>query len=223
MTSQTERIPKVIDAEYVEDLCKWVDGFQLTRVKKDLNRDFSDCCLVSEIIAQYHPSYVELHNYVSCNETKLKINNWNTLRQKVLKKIGLKLSNVDIDNLANWRTNAIEVFLGRLKENLENKKQGTTNLLNAINLFEPEKEANNIDPGKLIATLGEEYKTFLMNGQKENIIDREIVHENEDLKEVFGYYEKIKELEEKMNKLKFTLKSKDKEIQELEQHISQNK
>ena len=215
---------KPIDADFVEELCKWVDTFTLTRVKKDLNRDFSDACLVAEIIAKVHPGLVEVHNYPACSTTKQKIDNWNTLRAKVLKKIGLKLTNIEIENLANWRANAIEIFLGRLKENLESKKNDVPFNGAFGDLEETQQQSPlPLDPAKLIITLGEEYKIFVMNGQKENIVDRELVHDNEDLKELYGYYNRISELESKMESLKSTLKAKDKKIIELETQFNLSK
>ena len=207
---------KQIEADNIEDLCKWVDGFQLSRIKRDLNRDFSDGCLVAEIISKFHPSLINLHNYVPCSETKLKVENWNTLRSKVFRKIGVNLSNAEIDNLANWRANAIESFLSKLRDNLETKKQEGIKVFATPPVEQGLSGLPLLDPAKLINTLGEEFRNTLMNGQEGNIIDREIDHNNEDLKEVFVYYKRTTELEDKMNQLKQTLKSKDRQIKDIE-------
>ena len=51
---------------------------------------------MAEVIKHYNPKIVSLHNYPASNAVSKKINNWNTLNRKVLKKIGIQLSSKDI-------------------------------------------------------------------------------------------------------------------------------
>ena len=71
---------------------EWVDSIELSRPKKNIARDFSDGVLLAEIIKSYLPRLVDLHNYPSCSNTKHKESNWNVLNNKVLKRLGIKLT-----------------------------------------------------------------------------------------------------------------------------------
>ena len=73
-----------------------VDSVPLSRSKKNIGRDFSDCLLMAEIVHFFNPKIVSLHNYPSSNAVGKKIANWNTLNMKVLKKIGIHLNKQEI-------------------------------------------------------------------------------------------------------------------------------
>ena len=73
-----------------------VDSVPLSRPKKNISRDFSDCLLMAEVIHFFNPKIVSLHNYPPSNAVSKKITNWNTLNLKVLKKIGIHLSKQEI-------------------------------------------------------------------------------------------------------------------------------
>ena len=51
---------------------EWVDSIELSRPKKNIARDFSDGVLLAEIIKNYLPRLVDLHNYPSCSNSKHK-------------------------------------------------------------------------------------------------------------------------------------------------------
>ena len=57
----------------------WIDGFQLSRPKKNMARDFSDGLMVAEVMKQNFDKIVDLHNYPSSHNVKQKFTNWNTL------------------------------------------------------------------------------------------------------------------------------------------------
>ena len=69
-----------------------VDSIPFTRTKKNISRDFSDGVMMAEVIHHYRPKAVALHNYPAANSFNKKVNNWNTLNTKVLKKLGLGIS-----------------------------------------------------------------------------------------------------------------------------------
>jgi len=52
----------------LEDLYKWIDQVNLSKPKRNIMRDFSDCSLVAEILKFYLPiqlkSIIQVHNYV---------------------------------------------------------------------------------------------------------------------------------------------------------------
>jgi hypothetical protein len=134
---------------------EWVDSIELSRPKKNIARDFSDGVLLAEIIKSYLPRLVDLHNYPSCSNTKHKESNWNVLNNKVLKRLGIKLTKKEINDIIKCEHLAIEHLLQRLYGVLQSKinmNKDTKN--NSNNNF----NKNNID--KLRKTLEE----------KENVI-----------------------------------------------------
>ena len=72
--------------EEVMVLYEWVDSMPLSRLKKSINRDFSDAVLMAEVLKYLYPRLVNLHNYPEVHSTKQKIYNWQTLNDKVFKK-----------------------------------------------------------------------------------------------------------------------------------------
>ena len=88
-----------------------VDNVPFSRPKKNINRDFSDAVMVAQLLYYYNPKLVELHNYPPANSTTKKIQNWNTLNLKVLKKLNLTLSKQQIEEISNCVPGVIEQFL----------------------------------------------------------------------------------------------------------------
>lgn len=68
-----------INEEEMEQLLEWIDGLSFSRPKRNLARDFSDGVLVAEILKQYQPRLVQLHNYPAASALNAKFNNWKTL------------------------------------------------------------------------------------------------------------------------------------------------
>lgn len=99
------------DISYIYE---WVDSMQLSRPKKNISRDFSDALLLAEIIKCHSPRLVDLHNYPGTSSTRQKLDNWNTLNTKVLRKIGIKLSQDEMYELAGSKQGAIENLLIRV-------------------------------------------------------------------------------------------------------------
>jgi hypothetical protein len=112
---------------------EWVDSIELSRPKKNIARDFSDGVLLAEIIKNYLPHLVDLHNYPSCSNSKHKESNWNVLNNKVLKKLHIKLTKAEIDSIIKAEPLAIEKLLQRVYTVLQNKVNINAN-----------KEQNNI-------------------------------------------------------------------------------
>lgn len=110
-STNIKNVNAALSACELEELLKWVDGFQLPRSRKKLCRDFADGVLLAEILKFELPKLVDLHNYPSANSLKIKMNNWETLNQKVLKKLQIDLKPEDIEKLARAETNYIESVL----------------------------------------------------------------------------------------------------------------
>jgi hypothetical protein len=49
-----------LNDEELEKLYAWVDSIPLSRPKKNMARDFSDGCLIAEILYYYHPKMVPI-------------------------------------------------------------------------------------------------------------------------------------------------------------------
>jgi hypothetical protein len=69
-----------------------VDNITFSRSKRNISRDFSDGVMMAELINHYNSKIISLHNYPATNAVSKKIDNWKTLNNKVLKKIGITLS-----------------------------------------------------------------------------------------------------------------------------------
>uniref|UniRef100_A0A7R9VBL5 Calponin-homology (CH) domain-containing protein n=1 Tax=Chlamydomonas euryale TaxID=1486919 RepID=A0A7R9VBL5_9CHLO len=104
----------VSEAE-LQTLYTWVDEIPLSRPKRNISRDFSDGVLMAEVVHHFFPKIVELHNYSSANGTQQKMYNWNTLSQKVFKRMGFTLSKEDMDAMCNCQPGAVERVLKLMK------------------------------------------------------------------------------------------------------------
>eukprot|EP00357_Protocruzia_adherens_P013258 CAMPEP_0115012288 /NCGR_PEP_ID=MMETSP0216-20121206/24630_1 /TAXON_ID=223996 /ORGANISM="Protocruzia adherens, Strain Boccale" /LENGTH=252 /DNA_ID=CAMNT_0002381281 /DNA_START=142 /DNA_END=900 /DNA_ORIENTATION=- len=130
----------------------WVDEIPLSRPKKNITRDFSDGLLMAEVIKHYHPRMVEIHNYTATGAVQKKINNWELLNKKVLKRLSLQVSRRDIECIANHVPQAIERVLKVIIYRLEHPEEtppirrgggrSTTNLVASKNILNPELGAS---------------------------------------------------------------------------------
>lgn len=104
-----------VTEEDLQNLYTWVDEIPLSRPKRNIARDFADGVLLAEVVAHYFPKLVELHNYSAANGMQQKLYNWNTLNNKVLKKLGMQLTKQHMSDIANVSPGAIERALKLLK------------------------------------------------------------------------------------------------------------
>ena len=106
----------------------WIDSISLSRPKRNISRDFNDGVLLAEVIAAYIPNLVELHNYPAASSLKQKIYNYETLNNRVLKKLGYNISRQLIEDIVNCKTGAIEIVLNTIQYKIakyrERKLQG---------------------------------------------------------------------------------------------------
>jgi len=66
---------------------------------------------MAEVVKHYYPRLVDLHNYTKSSSLQQKIANWETLNQKVLRKLNFVIHHDDIEDVVNARRNAIERVL----------------------------------------------------------------------------------------------------------------
>ena len=172
----------------------WVDDFDLSRPKKNINRDFSDAMLVAEIVRRYQPAIVD--------DTDGKRKNWNFLNEKVLKKIGIKLSPPAVEDLTNAKPLAIEWFLYDLKNKLENPASSGTGAAE-----------------RLTATLSETKRAeqlSLVKSELNKEQNRSLSPALDDLTDINYLHERIETLEKKFYSLKKVVAAKDRRIHEFE-------
>uniref|UniRef100_A0A061RM56 Duf1042-domain-containing protein n=1 Tax=Tetraselmis sp. GSL018 TaxID=582737 RepID=A0A061RM56_9CHLO len=107
-----------LSEEDLQALYSWVDEIPLSRPKRNIARDFSDGVLLAEIMYHYFPKLVELHNYSSANAAAQKMYNWNTLNQRVFKRLGFQIHRSDCEEVVNAVPGAIEGVLLQVKNRI---------------------------------------------------------------------------------------------------------
>ena len=181
---------------------EWVDSIQLSKPKKNISRDFCDGVLFAEIIKNYFPKLVDLHNYPSCSSTKQKLSNWKTLNNKVLKKINFKINNNEINNVINCKPLAIEHLLQKLYFLLQNTFGNVDNYdngnFNNNNFNNSNLNENNFNVENLRNILNEKEKAVKELGDVIKIFEMKLEGSN-------NY---IRKLEEKVNNLTEKIRSK---------------
>lgn len=78
----------------------------------------SSIVLVAEIVKHFVPHIVELHNYSAAHSVSQKTYNWNTLNQKLFKKLGFTLTKKDMEDAVNCVPDTIERILRVLQLNI---------------------------------------------------------------------------------------------------------
>ena len=89
--------------EELHALYQWVDEIPLSRPKRNIARDFSDGVLVAELVSHYLPRFIDLHNYSGASNVTQKLYNWQTLNDKVFRRLGFSLGQRERENTANCK------------------------------------------------------------------------------------------------------------------------
>merc|ERR1719272_1226139 len=110
--------PTLLGEEDLQRIYNWVDEIQMSRPKKNISRDFSDGVLFAEIVSAFSPRLIEMHNFSAANANSTKNYNWNTLNQKVLRKLGYQMHPQDINDVVQATPGAIERVLRVLQEKI---------------------------------------------------------------------------------------------------------
>jgi len=108
-----------MDDDELQRIYTWVDEVPLSRPKRNIARDFADGVLTAEIVHHYFPRIVEVHNYPSANSYAQKMYNWNTLNQKVFRKMGFQVSKSDLEGVCNCAPGVVERVLRNLHNQIE--------------------------------------------------------------------------------------------------------
>lgn len=109
--------------EDLHELYTWVDEIPISRPKRNIARDFADGCSVAEILKFFFPKLVDLHNYVPAMSHTKKMDNWNTLNAKVLRKLYFEVPPEEVADIVSAVPGAIERFLRALRMKVAQIKQ----------------------------------------------------------------------------------------------------
>ena len=198
---------------------EWVDKIPLSRQKKNIARDFNDGVLLAEMIKYHYPRLVDLHNYPNASSTKQKLSNWNTLNTKVLKKLGIKVTKEEINDIMNSKPNAIEFLLIKVykvihniplknNKNISHNMNTNNEYNNQINQFEDNKlKSKNMNIGNNME-VAEIQKLQEMITEKDN--------------EITDIHEHIKELEKNIKESEQKQLYLEQKLRELNELIIQN-
>jgi hypothetical protein len=99
----------------LEELYEWIDQIPLSRPKKRIERDFSDGCMVAEIVRYHLPHLIDLHNYTPANNIDQKKANWGMLNSKVFARFGLNVPEAVTHNICVGKPGYVEVLLYNLR------------------------------------------------------------------------------------------------------------
>lgn len=229
-TNENENIDTENNNENVEEeeydeskeimyIYEWVDKIPLSRQKKNIARDFNDGVLLAEMIKYHYPRLVDLHNYPNASSTKQKLSNWNTLNTKVLKKLGIKVTKEEINDIMNSKPNAIEFLLIKVykvihniplknNKNISHNMNTNNEYNNQINQFDDNKlKSKNMNIGNNIE-VAEIQKLQEMITEKDN--------------EITDIHEHIKELEKNIKESEQKQLYLEQKLRELNELIIQN-
>ncbi|KEG13138.1 sperm flagellar protein 1 [Trypanosoma grayi] len=101
--------------EDLHELYVWVDDIPISRPKRNITRDFSDGCCVAEVVKFFFPKLVDLHNYTPAMSMRQKKDNWETLNNRVFRKLHFEVPVEEINDITAGVPGAIERFLRALR------------------------------------------------------------------------------------------------------------
>lgn len=204
--------------EQLRSIYAWIDAIPLSRPKRNISRDFSDGCMLAEVVAAYFPELVELHNYSSANSVQQKIYNFETLNQRVLRKFDYQLPRTVIEDLVNCKSGVIESVLNTLQFKMA-KFREKRKKVKAPNVQSPPETPSS--PGHISSPsehrkISEKKQSKVK--QKPNVsvqvsVDEELLLEKEE--QIKELQETVEILELKIAKLEQLVRLKDNKIQKL--------
>ncbi|AYU82457.1 hypothetical protein, conserved [Leishmania donovani] len=131
--------------EDLHELYTWVDEIPISRQKRNIARDFADGCSVAEILKFFFPKLVDLHNYVPAMSRAKKLDNWNTLNAKVLRKLYFEVPPEEVEDIVAAVPGAIERFLRALRVKVAQIKARREEML-MMGEIQAHENAHYVDP-----------------------------------------------------------------------------
>jgi len=203
----------ILDAFELQDVLKWVDSFVLSRPSKKLSRDFADAVLLAEILKYEFPKLVELHNYAGCFSVQGRMKNWETLNQKVLKKLQINLKREEMEKLSKAESNCIEQLLYTVMKKVEvvrkmqmkelERNESLSNIVTITKQIGDHVEIQQVIP----------YTNF-----------EELQLKHEELQQEFEAQSlHVHDLEEEIKELRNALESKSQIIQDLDERLEESR
>ncbi|XP_046358527.1 sperm flagellar protein 1-like isoform X1 [Haliotis rufescens] len=235
---QSESEMEELDEAQLEELYTWIDEIQLSRPKRNMNRDFSDGVLVAEVVKHFLPHIVDLHNYPPANSSQQKLSNWYMLNRKVFDKMNFQLSEDVIRSVAGCKPGVIEkvMLMVRTKIDLarhqihKNKQMGVgPGRSSGLSSDKPEVDQNmamlppavrlpKARTGPGVAANAGPYKGSKGKGFMDNdVVPRILLEEKE--QECLAKDETIQILQAKVRRLEHLIHLKDIRIDDLQSKI----
>jgi len=109
----------MMDSKLIDEIHTWALRSNLSKEVHDFAREFSDGVLLAEIIAHFLPRYVALNTFTHVHSVALKKYNWESLQKVVFRHLNIKLTNEQIDRLANSEPYAIEQLMVMMRDRIE--------------------------------------------------------------------------------------------------------
>ncbi|XP_076830516.1 sperm flagellar protein 1 [Brachyhypopomus gauderio] len=218
-----------LDEEDLQDLYAWIDNIKLSRPKRNITRDFSDGVMTAEVVKHFFPKLVELHNYTPAHSTQQKLTNWATLNRKVFSKINFHVPEDIMKKVALSSPGIIEPVLWALREKLEEKRIGVSNVTedleyySAINNKQHTENQQVIIETKTAAPVKKTQKSspLLVPGPNVDPAFRLLLEEKEQA--LLALQETIQILQIKVNRLEHLVHLKDLRIEDLTRHLERYK
>lgn len=196
--------------EQLRAIYAWIDAIPLSRPKRNIARDFSDGCMLAEVIAAYFPQLVELHNYPPANSVKQKVYNFETLNTRVLKKLGFTIPRPVIEDIVACKPGVMEQVLNTLQYKMakyRERKQESSSPVSGSRAEEEQSRVTDSDRG------GNRQNGVAAGSKVKSAVDNEILLEKEE--QIRELQETVEILELKVAKLEQLLRLKDNKIQKL--------
>ncbi|KAJ3013903.1 UNVERIFIED_CONTAM: Sperm flagellar protein 1 [Siphonaria sp. JEL0065] len=125
-----------LSEEDIASLLAWIDEIPISKPKKNITRDFSDggdpdeydfnqdlnprhSVATAEVIHHFCPKLVELFMYSPANAVSQKMYNWNTLNQKVFRKLGYLAQPELISCIVANKPGYVEYLLFELRHKID--------------------------------------------------------------------------------------------------------
>merc|ERR1712123_299646 len=210
LTELASKMSQPLDDETTKGLLIWIDGIELSRPKKNINRDFADGVLIAELVAHFFPHRVEKHNYQAASSKQVKLTNWATLNRKVLAKFGFPVPADVVQSIIAAKPNVVEVFLNGLKQIIERELNAELEQIPKPRLAQAPKE-------DLMSTIQAGIPLKDLNLRGIDTDTRLVLAEKE--QSLLASHETIKILQMKVHRLEQLLQLKDRRIEELKKQL----
>lgn len=210
-----------VTTEQRQEVLEWLNKLDLPKHSTFIHRDFADATLLARLIKLYLPNLVELHNYQSAVGVPKKLENWTTLNAKVLKKLDIRVTNKDLQELASAKPGMIEALLYKLRQRFDDmarssagpapEEQPNDRPLKPMkevsyNIYDELVEVSNVQPGKSGKPAGDTQGCEQCAEKDEQIADLQA---------------EVELLEEKVDKLQQLVRLKDGKNKALMQQVEQ--